>query len=111
MMTYVITKHSKATAELARMLTARGAKEVTSLESSDVVLLAEDSVTDLADALRQLGLAARKTIVIGSLQSISVMRRPDPGTLEGTLETFRPLGVLNWLGERSTSIPGFVGPK
>lgn len=111
MMTYTIAKHSKATAALGRMLEARGTQETTSLESADVVLLAADSVSELADALAHLGTAARKTIVIGSLPSISVTRRPDPGTLEGTLEEFRPLGILNWTGESPNSTPGFVGPK
>lgn len=111
MMTYAIAKHSKATAALGRMLEARGTRETTSLESVDVVLLAADSVPDLAAALAHLGAGAQKTIAIGSLPSISVTRRPDRDTIEGTLEEFRPLGILYWSGESVASIPGFVGPK
>ena len=112
MMTYVIAKHSNATSEIARLLEARGVKIAMSIDVADVVILAVDSTEEFAQELAILGPAARKTIAIGPLPSISVTRRPEPGTLEGTLETFRPLGLFN--GSSSDpliTVSGFLGPK
>lgn len=112
MIFYAIAKPSSATSQLARLLEARGIALAPAVDTADVLLLGADSAADMSDELAKLGIAARKSLVVGALPSISVTRRAEPGTLEGALETFRPLGVLNvGASDLIQEIPGFVGPK
>jgi len=95
------------------MLEAHGATEAATVITADVVLLAADSVLDLATELAILGPATSKTIVLGDLGAISPTRCREPGTLEVVLETYRPLGVFQWPQgmDLAGRTPGFLGLK
>jgi hypothetical protein len=101
-------------AKLATLLTRRGAREVEGDADAMITFIAGGDLVPTTTLIDRLGFAdRRRAFVIGLAGGLDTRQVPQPGTLGGFVELYRPLGVMETSSIRTwrSHKPGFIGEK